>query len=384
MLKMGRSRLVQALLSMALAGLLLAGCASGGGGSTADSKTIKIGFVAPLTGASAQDGEAMRKGALLAADLVNSKGGINGKKIEIVAQDDKSDPKEAAAVANKFASDTSIMAVVGHFNSSCTLAGAPIYNKAGVVEISPGSSSPAVSGVGPYTFRTITTDAFQGQYLANWAVKEEGFKRIAVIYENTDYGQGIANVIDSEAAKLGATIVAKETYILGETKDFSAIISKVKAASPDVIIVGGLYNETALIEKQARRSSLAAPFMGVDGIYSDALIKLGAEATEGTRLTGFFHNSSKKEQTQNFIKAYKEKYKEEPGTYAAYSYDAASLIIEALQNGKSDRKGIMEYLAGVKNFKGATGDTSFDAKHDAIKEPLKLIVKDGKFQVYSK
>ena len=373
----------KALLLAGISSLLLVGCGQSGSGGN-DSKTIKLGFVAPLTGASAQDGESMKKGAQLAADLVNKKGGINGKTIELVAQDDKSDPKEAAAVANKFASDKSILAVVGHFNSSCTLAGAPIYNKAGVVEISPGSSSPAVSGIGKYTFRTITTDAFQGAYLAKWAVKDEGFKKIAVVYENTDYGQGIAGVVEKEVTQMGAAVVAKEAYILGETKDFSAIVSKLKAANPDVIIIGGLYNEAALIAKQARRSGLTAPFMGVDAIYSDALVKLGAEAVEGVMLTGFFHASNTNPAAQEFIKAYKEKYNEEPGTYAAYSYDAARLIIEAIEKGKADREGIQSYLASVKDFKGATGTTAFDDKHDCIKEPLKLVIKGGKFEIYKK
>ena len=379
------SRTWKTLLVVGISSLLLVGCGGGGkSGGTADSKTIKIGFVAPLTGPSAQDGESMLKGAKLAADIVNKKGGIGGKQIEIVSQDDKSDPKEAAAVANKFSADKSIMAVVGHFNSSCTLAGAPIYNKAGVVEISPGSSSPAVSGIGKFTFRTITTDAFQGAYLAKWAIKDEGFKKIAVVYENTDYGQGISTVIEQEATKMGATVVAKEAYILGETKDFSAIVSKLKAAGPDVIIIGGLYNETALIAKQARRSGLNAPFMGVDAIYSDALIKLGGDAVNGIMLTGFFHSNSTNPEAQAFIKAYKELYKDEPGTYAAYSYDAASMVIEALQKGKTDRAGIQAYLESVKGFKGATGSTTFDEKHDCIKEPLKMIIKDGKFDIYKK
>jgi branched-chain amino acid transport system substrate-binding protein len=362
--------------------LALAGC--GGSSAPADSKALKIGFAGPTTGSSAQDGEAMRKGALLAAELVNKAGGINGKKIEIVAANDKSDPKEAAAIANKFSADASILAVIGHFNSSCTLAGAPIYNKAGVVEISGGSSSPAVTKAGPYTFRTITTDAFQGKYLTDWVVKDEGYKNIAIIYENTDYGQGLLNVIEAEAPKLGAKIVAKEAYLLGETKDFSAIVAKVKAANPDAIIIGGLYNEAALIAKQARKSDLKTPLFGVDGLYSDALVKVGAEAVEGFRLTGFFHTSSSSKETQDFIKAYKEAYKEEPGTYAAYTYDAANIIIEALKQGKTDRKGIMEYLTPLKGFKGVTGVTNFDENGDCIKEPLRLIVNDGKFQIYKK
>lgn len=376
------------LTLLVITALLVTGC---GGASTepkgeekAENKVLKIGYAGPLTGASAQDGESMKKGAALAVELLNKNGGISGKNVEIVFEDDKSDPKEAAAIANKYTSDKDLLAVVGHFNSSCTLAGAPIYNKAGIVEISGGSSSPAVTDAGSYTFRTITTDAFQGKYLTEWAVKEEGFKKIAVVFENTDYGRGLLNVIEAEAPALGAEIVAKEAYILGQTKDFSATVTKVKNAKPDVVIIGGLYNEAALFAKQATRSGLKVPFMGVDGIYSDALIELGGEAVEGLMLTGFFHSSSSSKETQDFISAFKEKYNEEPGTYAAYTYDAANIVLEAMKKGAVDRKAIMEYLTTLKDYKGATGVTSFDANGDCIKEPLKLIVKDGKFQIYSK
>lgn len=346
--------------------------------------TLKLGFAAPLTGASAQDGDSMKKGAQLAIDLANKAGGINGKKLEIAFEDDKSDPKEAASIANKFASDKSILAVLGHYNSSCTLAGAPIYNKAELVEISGGSSSPAVSAAGPYTFRTITTDAVQGKYLMEWAAKDEGYKSIAVIYENTDYGQGFLKIAEEQATALGVSIVAKEAYVLGQTKDFSSIVTKVKNAKPDVIMIGGLYNETALIAKQMQRSGYKAPIMGVDGIYSDALIQLGGDAVEGIMTTAFFHSSSTSKETQDFIAAYKAAYKEEPGTYAAYVYDAANIVIEALKKGATDRKGIMTYLTTLKDFKGVTGNTTFDVNGDSIKNPLKLVVKGGKFELYKK
>ncbi len=372
-------------LIIMISSFALAGC---GGekkpAAPAAPQTIKLGFVGPLTGASAQDGESMRRGTELAIEIANAAGGVGGKKIELAAADDKSDPKEAAAIANKFIADASILAVVGNYNSSCTLAGAPIYNKAGLIQVSPGSSSPAVSNAGPFTFRTITTDAFQGKYLINWAVKDEKFKNIAVVYENTDYGQGLLKVIEAEAPVLGAKIVAKEAYLLGETKDFSAVVSKVKAAKPDVIIVGGLYNETALFAKQAIKNELKVPMMGVDGLYSDALIKLGGEAVEGLKLTAFFHVSSPSKETQNFIAAYKKKYNEEPGTYAAYAFDAASIVIEAMSKGKAERKAIMEYVTPLKGFKGATGVIDFDANGDRIGTALKLIVKGGKFQVLDK
>lgn len=376
------------LAAFSLMTTILTGCGSSGenkaaGEGAASGDTLKIGFAGPLSGASAQDGQSIKKGIELAIKLANDAGGVNGKKIELVAQDDKTDPKEAAIVANKLATDPSILAVVGHFNSSATLAGAPIYNKNEVVQISPGSSSPAVTDAGPYTFRVITTDAYQGEYVAKWT-QEEGFKKIAIIYENTDYGLGLADVYKKAVEKNGGQIVASESYILGQTKDFSASLTKIKQQNPDLLFIGGLYNEAALIAKQAKALGLNVPFMGVDGLYSDALIQLGGEAVEGFMLPGFFNTESTNPKTQEFVKAYKEAYNELPGTYAAYAFDATEIVIKAMKEKGTDRQSIADYITTLKGYEGVTGIHDFDLNGDVMKEPEKLIVKDGKFQSYKK
>jgi len=354
---------------------LFAGC----GASSDDNHSIKIGAAIPMTGASAQDGEAIKKGASLAVKEINDAGGINGKKVELIVEDDKGDPSEAATVANKLAQDKSVSAIIGHFNSSCTLAAAPIYNQAGIVSVSPGSSAAAVSEAGPYTFRVITTDAIQGNSLMNWAVKDLGYKNIAVLYENTDYGSGLAEVVAKAAQKLGARVVANEAYDVGAT-DFSTVLTKVANSHADVIIIGGLYNETALIAKQKNNFGLSElPIMGVDAIYSDALIKLGGPAVNGIKLTGYFSENNPDELTQNFIKTYKSVYNSVPSTYAAYGYDAANVILESIKNAGINRKAIRDYMAGIKNLKGVTGINSFDDHGDVIKEPLRLIIRDGNF-----
>jgi branched-chain amino acid transport system substrate-binding protein len=366
---------------LAAGALLAAALASGCGSAKKAEDTVKIGLAAPLTGSSAQDGESIKNGVQLAIDEVNGKGGINGKKVVLDVQDDKTDPKEAAIVANKLAGDKSVLAVVGHFNSSATLAGAPVYNKAGVVEISPGSSSPAVTAAGDYTFRVITTDAYQADYVAKWAINDLGYKKIAIIYENNDYGKGLSDVFAEKSKAQGATIVSNDSYLAGETKDFSAILTKIKTQSPDMLFIGGLYNETALIAKQAKNMNLNAPVMGVDAIYSNALIDLGGQSVEGVLLPGFFHESTDNPVAKNFIKAYKEKYKQNPATYAAYAYDAAKIVLDAVAKAGTDRKAIRDYIAKVKGFQGATGINTFDENGDVMKDPLRLVIKDGQFQI---
>jgi branched-chain amino acid transport system substrate-binding protein len=195
---------------LSLVSVLVTGCgiAENSENGSSSNASVKIGLAAPLSGSSAEYGEQFKKGAELAVQLVNDSGGINGKKVVLDIQDDKGDPKEAANTANKFVSDKSILAVVGHFNSSATLAAAPIYNKNKVVEISPSSSSPKVTDAGDYTFRVITTDAYQAQFVANWT-KEEGYKKAAIVYEQTDFGLGLSDVYSKIAKENGIEMVAK-------------------------------------------------------------------------------------------------------------------------------------------------------------------------------
>lgn len=357
---------------------------AGYGWAQAAKGNLVVGVAGPLTGTSAQDGNDIKNGAALAADILNKKGGINGKKIDLVFEDDRSDPKEAANVANKLANDKRVLAVIGHFNSSCTLAGAPIYNKAGVVEISAGSTSPAVSQAGPFTFRVIVTDAFQGDFVARWMVKDEGLKKIAILYENDDYGVGLKDVMTAKIPAYGGQVVATESYYLGETKDFTPYITKLRALNPDAVFIGGLYNEGALIAKQAADVGWKPPFFGVDGLYSQALVDLGGKAVEGTRVAGFFHTAQPDPMVQQFVKDYKEKYKKDPGTYAAFGYDALMVVAAGIEKGGADRAAVMKYLTTLKGLKGVTGVNNFDENGDVIKDPIKLVVKDGKFQPYVK
>lgn len=370
----------QVLLGSLIAvAMLMTGCSSSSGSS---GSTYKIGVATPLTGTNAQDGQAILNGVQIAVEEANAAGGIDGHTIEIIQMDDKGDPSEAATVANKLSADANVLAVVGHYNSSCTLAGAPIYNQNKLVSVSPGSSAASVSEAGDYTFRVITTDAVQGDYLVDWGVNELGYRKFAIVYENTDYGLGLKQVAKECAATYGAEVVVDEAYTPGDS-DFSTILTKIANSDADVLFIGGLYNETALIAKQMANYGLSdLQIMGVDAIFSTALVELGGDAVNGILLTGYFSDASTSKVTQNFISSYTEKYGSEPGTYAAYGYDAALVILDALENGATDREAIQAYLMGIEGFEGATGTMSFDENGDVIKEPLKLILKDGKFTLY--
>lgn len=360
-----------------LAGLL-SGC--GGGNTQSDSNTLRIGLAAPISGTQAQYGAAFKNGAELAAAQINDAGGIDGKKIEIVIEDDKGDSNEAVNVANKFVSDKSILSVVGHFNSSATLATAPVYNKNKIVQISPSSSAPGVTDAGEYTFRVITTDAFQADYLAKWSA-ELGYSKVALIYEQSDFGLGLLDVYKKSAPSNNIEIVAAEAYNPGD-KDFSTALTKIKDKQPEAIFIGGFYNEAALISQQAKKLNLHVDFIGVDSLYSEALLDLGKESVEGFKIIGFFFPGGDNEAANKFAADYQAAYSSEPDTYAAYSYVATSLVIEAIKEKGADREGIKTYLETLKDYQGATGVLSFDENGDVETVPSRLVVQNGKFELF--
>lgn len=349
--------------------MVLGGC-SAGGTSTAP---IKIGVGAPITGGSAFDGGMIRDGVILAAELAKDK----VKNLEVVVEDDKSDPKEGAAIANKFAGDSAIVGVVGHYNSSVTLAAAPILGKAGIVQISPGSSSPKITGFSKWLFRTQPTDATVGENIVRWAA-QDGYKKVAVIYEDTDFGKGLEHVYQQSWPKEGRQIVIEESYLSGKTTDFTAILTKVKNSGAEAILLGCLYNEAALIGKQARQLGLTVPFYGDTSQYTQAFIDLGGAAVEGWKVVGAFDPNSSDPNVQKFVKAFKDKFGKEPNGFAAQAYDAANLIIDGVAKNGPDRAKIQEYIAGVKDWPGVTGKTTF-IQGDADKQLVWMIVKDGKF-----
>ncbi len=390
-------RFVGIVVVLAIGVLLLSGCGGQGGekpatppapstpapSPQAKPENLVVAIAGPMTGSCAQSGQDIERGVRIAVERINKAGGIKGRQIEIVVEDDASDPKQAANVANKLSNDTKVLAVVGHYNSSCTLAGAPIYNRSGVVEVSPGSSAPAVTDAGPYTFRVIPTDAFQGDFVAKWMLNE-GYKSIAILYENDDYGLGLKDTVQKSVVDGGGKVAAVESYYLGETKDFSPIITKVRAVKPDAVFIAGLYNEAALICKQAKAVDWTPPFFGVDALYEESLIKLGGPATEGLRINAFFHPVVDDPMVKDFVSEYDARYKAVPGAYAWYGYDALAVIAEAMKNGGTDREAIKNYLTTLKDVKSVTGAISFDSNGDVIKKPIELIVKDGKFQIYKK
>ncbi len=352
---------------------------------------VRVAVAGPLTGNAAAFGEMIKRGAELKAKEINDAGGINGMKLTLIFGDDAGTEKEARAVATRFATDRRILAVVGHFNSSCSLAGKPIYAENGIVELSPGSTNVSVCEGSDWTFRNLYRDDFQGEFIAKYIKNVlTDLQSVGVLFDNDDYGRGLKDAFTAEAETIGLNIVAAEAYDRDNT-DFKAQLTSIKAKNPDAIFVSGLYSQAALIVKQAREAGITAQFFGADGVDSPDFLEIAGEAAEGTYLTTPFTFGAGGDEALKVAQAFEAEFGVAPDTWAALTYDATGMIAEAIEKTYNkgaklaeNRKAIRDHLASLdtaaEGYKGITGLTYFDKNGDTLNKPAYVkVVKDGKF-----
>ena len=360
---------------LAVASLMLTGCEA--------KNDIKIAVAGPFTGPVAAFGEMIKRGAELKAKEINAAGGVNGKTLTLIFEDDTGKDKEASLVAERIASNRQILAVVGHFNSSCSLAGKPIYKRAGIVELSPGSTNVRVAAGSDWTFRNLYRDDFQGAFVARYIKNVlEDIQNIAIFFDNDDYGRGLKDGFTSVAEDLGLEIIAAEAYDRDNT-DFKAQLTSIKAKNPDLIFLSGLYSQAGLIVSQAREAGITAQLFGADGVDSPDFLTIAGNAAEGTYVSTPFVFELGGPEAQRMAVAFEEMHGVAPDTWAALTYDAVGMIVEAIENGGENRKAIRDHLASInspeKGFTGITGLTYFDENGDCTKPAYVKIVKDGQF-----
>ena len=392
-----RKRLVALVAVLGLLAMVAAGCApsTGGGGSTAATETtVKIGIGAPLTQGAVALGQGMQRGAMLAIDDLNASPEATSLKIKFVGVpgDDQGDPKTGVNVANQFVSDPALVGVMGHLNSGVSIPASKVYSGANVVMISPASTNPALTQQGlKNVFRVCTIDSVQGPAAASAAVNDLKKKAVFVVDDSTPYGVGLADEFAKKFTALGGKVLGREKTTDKDT-DFKALVTKVAAAKPDLVYYGGVYNAGALFAKQLKDGSVAAPFMGGDGIYDPAFVKIGtAAATEGDFATSVGLPLDQLPKGKEFTAEFNKKYPgQEIAAYDAYSYDAATVIGKAaLAAAKTvgaakvtTTEGKQAIIAEVAktNTTGVTGAISFDPKGDTTNKAITLyVVKGGKW-----
>lgn len=343
---------------------------------------VKIGLSAPLTGDWAEYGADFKRAVTMVIDQVNASGGIQGKKLILEIADSRGDPKESVLIAEKFVADKSVIAQIGDFSSSSTMAAAPVYEQAKMVQISPTASHQDWTKKGEFMFRVVATQGYEGPYNARWAVKDLKKKKIATVYINNDWGVDANKYFTQEARALGAEIVAEEAFTPGE-KDFSAVIAKLKRLKPELVYMPTFYADFTAIMNQAERAKYKPVVLANSSLFSPKTIELGGKAVEGTMIPVNYFTTDPRPAPQAFTKAYRERYGQDPTQFAALAYDAAGLLVAALKAvGTDSREKVREGLLGLKGYEGATGPISYAQGRDPAKQLVRITIKDGKWVLY--
>ena len=337
---------------------------------------VRIGAAGPMTGDQSKMGIDLRNAVELAVAEWNDKGGVLGKKIELIVGDDQADPKQAVSIANKFINQKAA-ALVGHWNSSCSIPASEYYDRANMVMISPATTNPKLTLQGfKRVFRVCGTDDQQGNVAARFVLKTLKPKRVAVIHDKTAYGQGLADFF--QKALGGAAEVVYYGGIVQRDPDYKAVLTAIKEKKPEVLFFGGIYPEAARLVRQAKEVGLTAPMITGDGVYDPTFINIAGKAADGTYVT-FGKDASGLPTAKGFNEKYRSKYGE-PGPYSIYAYDAATIVLTAIkETGTTDGAKVAEYISRT-TFKGAFGDISFDKNGDVAIAPYVVWqVRNGAF-----
>lgn len=350
---------------------------------SAKEDTIRVGVFNSLTGGTATFGISSTQGIQMAADEWNARGGLLGKKIELIVEDDQSKPDEAALAVTKLINQNRVVGILGEVASSRTLAGAPIAQKAGIPLITPASTNPKVTQVGDFIFRVCYVDSFQGVVCARFATQKLGLKRLAILKDiKNDYSVGLADYFKQNVPSLGAEIVSEQSYSEGDT-DFRAQITAMKGANPDGIFIPGYYTEAGLIAKQVREQNITAVLIGGDGWDSPRTPEIGGDAVEGAFFCNHYSADDTSQMVQTFVSRYKERHGYVPDAMAPLSYDAANLLFASIQKaGTADGRAVRDALAQTVDFPGICGNVTIDAERNARKSAVMIQISGGKFTVY--
>lgn len=374
------------LMTSVLFAGVLAGCASGNestGGSEGD--TIKVGANLELSGAVASYGEGIKEGIDLAIEEINAAGGVDGKELEVVPVDNKSEGSEATNAAIKLVNQDKVTAIIGSATSGNTKAQTQIADEGKTILITPSGTADDLTlgtdgNVIDYVFRTSFIDSFQGKVAANFAT-ELGIKNAAIYADNaSDYAKGLAKSFKETFEAAGGKVVAEESYIADDT-DFRSTLTNLKSAEPEFIFIPGYYEEVGLIVKQARELGIDVPLMGADGWDSPTLVELaGAENLNNTYITNHYSSGDPDETIQKFVEAFSKKYDgAKPDAFNALGYDSVYLLVDAMDRAgtTTDKEKIKDALAETKDLSLITGKITIDELHNPTKSATVLEYKDG-------
>lgn len=360
------------LFVVMIAGMMFTGC------SKKTSDTIKIGGIFPLSGSVAVYGTECRNGVELAINEINAAGGIDGKMLELVAEDDEGSPEKSVNAYKKLVTKDKCSIIIGSLTSGCTAAISSLAQAQKVLLLAPAATQTDITDAGDYVFRACFIDPFQGTVGGKFALEDLGAKNAAVLYDvQNDYSIGLYENFKVVFEQGGGKVVAEESYSTGD-KDFNAQLTKIKTTNPDVVYLPDYYGTVALIAKQLRAQGINAPIVGADG-WDGIIDNAGDEV-----LNGFYSNHYAADSTDGkvvtFVNSYKAKYGSTPVSFAALGYDCVYLLKDAMGAAKSADSTTLKDQLMKTNGAYVTGNLTFDAKRNPVKSAvmLEIVKQDGK------
>lgn len=371
--------------------LLTAGAVAITGCGAKKLDAIKIGFMGPLTGDYANYGKLMTQAIQIAIDEKNAAGGIGGNKIVFLPEDDEGKVDKANAAIEKLAGVDNVLGIVGSVFSSCSLTAAPKAEASKIVMISPSSTHKDLPAKGNYIFRTIVGDDFQARVFAKYAANVAKVKTVAILYIKNDYSQGLAQDFKTEYEKLGGKVVAMETGVQND-KDFKTQLTKIKGTNPDALYIPNYVAEIAQILEQAKQLGLTCKIYSADGFSNPEIFKLAGKLTEGVIFSNSAEDKTNEASKKAFAAKYLARFGDEPDAFSLNSYDAANILIMAIEKNyhelsdadkkdlKLDREKIRGYVAATRDFPGVSGTITFTASGDLVKNMGIYVAEGGKYK----
>jgi branched-chain amino acid transport system substrate-binding protein len=350
-------------------------------GKASSGNEILVGEYGSLTGGIATFGISTRDGSQQAFDEINAAGGVLGKKIRLLVEDDQSKPEEVGTIVTKLINQSHVTSLLGHVASSYSLAAAPISQANKVPMITPSSTNPRVTQIGDYIFRVCFMDNFQGAVMAKFAWDTLKAKRVAILVDiRNDYSVGLQGVFREQFKSRGGQIVAEQSFSQGDS-DFNAQLTQIKSTNPDAIYVPGYYTEVGTIAHQAKGLGLNVPLLGGDGWDSPKLWEIGGEALNGSYFSDHYSTDDPSPIVQKFVTDYKKRYNNQlPDALAALAYDAAKILADAMTRaGSTEGPKVRDAIAATKDYQGVTGKITIGPDRNAVKPAVVLKVENGRY-----
>jgi branched-chain amino acid transport system substrate-binding protein len=361
------------------AALLATACRPGREAQTTDAAgDIPVGVYGALTGDQAAFGTSTVQGVRIAAEEINAAGGVLGRKIRLIVEDDQGRAEEAATVVTKLITSSDVAVLIGENSSNQSLAAAPIAQANSVPMISPSSTNPAVTEKGEYIFRVCFTDPYQGKALAAFARRDLKLDTAAILQDQkNDYSVGLAEVFRREFEAAGGRIVATQSYTGGDT-EFRPQLTAIRQANPQALFIPGFYTEVGQIAIQARDLGLNVPLLGGDGWDSPAVIQIGGKAIEGSYFSDHYFVGDTRPVVQQFVTKYEQRHGKKPEATAALGYDALHIWANAAKRaGSIDRKSVRDQIAATKDYQGVSGTISMGPDRNPIKPVAMIKIENG-------